>query len=420
MRTFLIGILIHISILNPLYSQNFNWKAKIGSVETEGYYKIYLTPEITSKLGHSFPDIRIVNENDEEIQYILKKQKTIFDKGSKFNMKILKNRHKKFKHYTEVVVQNKEKIVISNLIFRIINIHNPIYIKILGSDDQEKWYVLRKSFPVVPEITESEMTEIRVMDIPTAKFEYYKILFHDNDEIPITVNEIYYHQLSDIRAEYVELSEPVVKQIDTLDKSIVTIEFKSPQFIDMLNFGIMGPEFYLRKAKMRKLDTITDENTSEVFYDQLNKDFYFGSLKSNKINLYDYKAQKIDFIVDNKDNEPLTFFKVNAYQLKNYLVAYLKPDVQYYIVYGDDKSGFPSYDLPYFKDTIPDILPETYVYDIKKLDPKKRNIDYIWKFPEKSLWYIIACIGVVLIFVSIKLLRERFGKKNNQNTSSNY
>ena len=417
MRTFLICIFIQFSALNSLFSQDFNWKAKIESVTTEGYYKIYLSPDITSQLCHSFPDIRIVDENNEEIQYILKKQKTVYDKGLKFDLKILKNRHKKFKHYTEVEVHNKEKIIVTNLIFKIVNIHNPVYIKILGSDDEEKWYVIRKSFPVVPEITEAENTEIRVMDIPAAKFEYYKILFHDNDEIPIIVTDVYCHHLSDIRAEYVELKGPILNQIDTMDKSIVSLEFKSPQFIDMLTFGIMGPEYYLRKAKMRKSDTTSSETSSEEFYDQLNKDFYFGSLKSNRINLSDYKAQKIDFIVDNKDNEPLKFYKVNAYQLKNYLVAYLKPNIQYYIMFGDEKAGFPSYDLPYFKDTIPDLLPETYVYDITKQDVGKSNMDYIWKFPAKSIWYIIGVVGIVLIYVSIKLLKERFGKKSKRNVT---
>ncbi len=416
MRTFFTVILINISVYNTLFSQDFAWKAKIENVEKEGYYKIYLSPDITAQLCHSFPDIRIIDENNEEIQYILKKQKTIFDKGFKYNMKILKNRHKKFKHYTELIIKNEEKLVVSNLIFKIINIHNPVYIKILGSEDEEKWYVLRKSFPVVPEITEKEMTEIRVMDIPSAKFQFYKILFHDFDENPITVTDVYFHHLSDIRAEYVQLDEPVLKQVDTLNKSIVSIEFKTPQFVDMLTFGIMGPEYYLRKAKMRKKDTVTDEDSSEEFYDQFNKDFYFGSLKSNRMYLYDYKAQNIEFIVDNKDNEPLTFYKVNAFQLKNYLVAYLKPDVQYYLVYGNDNSGFPSYDLPYFKDTIPEILPETYVYDIKKSDNKTNKVNYLWKFPPRLLWFTIAFIGLVLIFISIKLLRERFKKNNETDT----
>jgi hypothetical protein len=284
----------------------------------------------------------------------------------------------------------------------------------MGSDDEEKWYVIRKSFPVVPEITEADMTEIRVMDIPSAKFEYYKILFHDNDDQAINVIDVYCHHLSDIRAEYVELMSPKLQQIDTLDKSIVTISFKTPQFIDMLTFGIMGPEYYLRKAKMRKIDTLSGETASEEFYDELNKDLYFGSLKSNRVNLSDYKAQKIEFIVDNKDNEPLRFFKVNAYQLKNYLIAYLKPDMQYRIVYGNETAGFPSYDLPYFKDTIPEILPETYIYGIKKTENKKDKSAYVWKFPASTLWYLLGILGIVLMFFSIKLLRERFKGKNSE------
>ena len=91
-------------------------------------------------------------------------------------------------------------------------------------------------------------------------------------------------------------------------------------------------------------------------------------------------------------------------------MAYLKPDVDYYLVYGSENAGFPSYDLPYFKDTIPEILPETYIYNIKKIKNTSRIAENVWNFPVKYIWFSIGLLGIVLILISIKLLRERFGK----------
>jgi hypothetical protein len=395
-------------------SQNFNRTAHIQPVLTEGYYKIFLSPEITSQLNHSFPDIRIYDNHNNEIQYILQKEKTVYDKNKRISLKILKNKHKKYKHHTELIVQNNENYHISNLTFKIVNNHNPVYLKIYGSDNEKDWYVIKNNFPAVPKISDSDSTEIPILDIPESSFNFYKLLFYDYDEEPIEITHVYFHDLANVRAEYVQLNSPKISQTDTLSKSIITLEFKSPQFVDMISFGIEGPVYYLRKVKMIKKDTSSVPHTGEEYFDQFKKEFYIGSLKSNRINLWDYKAKKIEFVVENKDNQSLIFYKANAYQIKNYIVTYLKPDETYTIKFGSVEANFPSYDLPYFQDTIPVVLPEAYIDNIQINKDNNTKIKPIWNFSVKYLWYPIGAIVLILILISIKLIREKF--VNNKKT----
>jgi len=391
-------------------AQNYNWKAKIKNIENAGYYKIFLNHEITSELKHSFPDLRILDSKNNEIQYILKKQKTVYDNNNKTELKIVKNKHKKNKHYTEVEIENNN-FEISNLIFKIVNTHNPIFVKIYGSEKSKKWFVLKNVFPVVPEITEQDSTEIKIMNIPNNNFKFLKVIFYDYDIQPITVTNVYFHGLADVRAEYVQLKSPKITQKDTLDKSIVNLTYEKPQFIDMISLGIKGPEFYIRKVQMHKKDTISTPYLGEEYYDLLKKDFYIGSLKSNRINLFDYKAKEIELIIENKDNQPLKIYKANSYQLKNYLVTYLKPDEEYLLIYGNRKANFPSYDLPYFVDTIPNVLPETYIYNIQKIKTRTTKMKVLWDFPISYVWYSIGALLVILLIISLIILKERFGKK---------
>lgn len=395
------------------FSQIYNWQAKLESVENPAYYKIFLSPEITAHLNHAFPDIRLYDDKNNEIQYILNQKKVIYDKGKKNELKILKNKYRKFKHFTEVIVENTEDVEISNMIFKVVNTNNPVFIKILGSPDNEKWYIIRNNYPTVPDITNADTTEIKVMNLPRSDFKYFKILFHDYDEQNIEVAGVYYHNLADIRAEYTQLPKPEITQKDTLDKSIVTVEFNQAQFVDMITFGIQGPEFYLRKIQLLKSDTGIVSATGEEFYDQMKKVFWFGSLKSNRLILADYKAKKLVFIIDNKDNQPLKIYKVNAYQLKNYMVAYLLPDTKYHLFFGSKNTNFPSYDLPYFKDTIPKVLPETYIYNIKRNENARQEVTAIWNFPVRWLWVSIGGITIILILVSILMLRQ-ISKNNNK------
>ena len=408
-KKILITIIISFVVLN-LNAQNYHWIAKIKNVEKAAYYKIFLKPDITSQLKHSFPDIRIIDSKNNEIQYILKKQKTIFDNNNRTELKILKNKHKKNKHYTEIKIENNN-FEISNLVFKIVNTHNPIFVKIYGSNNSKNWFVLKNVFPVVPNITETDSTEVNILDIPNNTFKYLNVIFYDYDIQPITVTNVYFHSLADVRAEYVQLESPQITQKDTLDKSIVTLAYDKPQFIDMISIGIKGPEFYIRKVQMYKKDTVSNLYNGEEYFDLLKKDFYIGSLKSNRINLYDYKAKEIELIIENKDNQALKVYKANSYQLKNYIVTYLKPDEEYKIVFGNENANFPSYDLPYFTDTIPNVLPETYIYNIKKQKVKTARINVIWDFPVSYIWYSVGSLLVILLIISLIILRERFGKK---------
>ncbi len=410
MRIILISFILNFLFL-PVFSQNYNWKAKIKNVDKDGYYKIFLNADVTSELKHSFPDLRILDSKKNEIQYVLKKTKTVYENNTKTELKILKNKYRKNKHYTEIEIENTNNSEISNLVFKIVNTHNPIFVKIYGSKSSKQWFVLKNVFPVVPEITEQDSTEVKIMDIPNNNFKYLNVIFYDYDVQPIIVKNAYFYNLSDIRAEYFQLKSPKILQKDTLNKSIVTLLYDKPQFIDMISLGIKGPEFYIRKVQMHKKDTISKSYTSEEYYDLLKKDFYIGSLKSNRINLYDYKAKEIELIIDNKDNQPLKVYKANSYQLKNYLVTYLKSGEEYNLIYGNEKANFPSYDLPYFIDTIPNILPETYIYNIQKIKTKTQKINVIWDFPISYVWYSIGTLLVILLVISLIILKERFGKK---------
>ncbi len=398
-------LFILLTINTFLYAQGgYKWQAKVQPVDNPAYYQLYLSPEITSRLKHSFPDIRLYNEKNNEVQYILNQVKNIYGKGKKHKLKILKNKYRKFKHYTEILLENEDNAEISNLIFRVVNTNNPVFLKILGSSDSKNWYILKNNYPVVPEITNADTTDIKLLNMPASDFKFYKVLFHDYDEQRISVSSVYYYSRSDITAEYTELPKPVLTQKDTLDKSIVTIEFADAQFIDMMTFGIQGPEFYLRKVQLLKSDTGMVNANGEEYYDQKTKKLWFGSLKSNRLVLSDFKAKKIELIIDNKDNQPLKIFKVNAYQLKNYMVAYLLPDTKYHLLFGNKNANFASYDLPYFKDTIPKILPETYIYAISKNKDSGAKVNIIWDFPLKHLWLFVGSFAFLLMLISIFLL----------------
>ena len=66
------------------YAQNFMWETRIDSVQEKGFYSIPLNPEITSRLKNDFSDLRIFDEKNVEIPYLLRRKSGLDQKTNSF------------------------------------------------------------------------------------------------------------------------------------------------------------------------------------------------------------------------------------------------------------------------------------------------------------------------------------------------
>lgn len=65
------GIFFCFLIIN-VSAQNFRWKTDLDSVTKKGFYNILLSPTISSQMKDDFSDIRIYDQNNVEIPFLLK------------------------------------------------------------------------------------------------------------------------------------------------------------------------------------------------------------------------------------------------------------------------------------------------------------------------------------------------------------
>ncbi|RLD73331.1 MAG: hypothetical protein DRJ10_17945, partial [Bacteroidetes bacterium] len=192
-------------------AQHYMFEAKIKKNNKGGFYKIYLTPEISSKLQQNFPDIRIVNEKNEEIPFIYGLDQINPDSTAKVELKILKNKHKKFKRITNIIVENDSLKNIDNFILEIPNKGLKNKLKITGSFDQKLWYEIKKNFSVQSAYSDSIITELFLTNIPTTGFKFYKFTFNDYKDESVDVLKVYSINNPEVNKEYFELVKPLIR-----------------------------------------------------------------------------------------------------------------------------------------------------------------------------------------------------------------
>jgi len=391
-------IVIVFSICSYVCSaQNFERETEDIKVEKKGFYNVLVTPAISSQLNTDFSDIRICDAKGTETPYILTKEKLNSERVLK-NYAIIENTSEK-NCCTHLVLQNSAKIKIDNilLVIKHADVHRKA--KLSGSNDKKTWYTIKEDYEFESIYGNGEVAEVKIVNFPMVDYEFYKLDIADSNNAPLNILSAGYYDYYSEQGKCTTLPSPVITQKDSAKKTLVTISFAAPQFIDKLSLKINGPVYYKRDVvvltpgkknkELQQLAIIQSDRPVELF---------FASLKTKTIYLE----------IDNKDNPPLQIQQVQALQYNIYLTAFLNSGT-YKLKFEDKKASLPSYDLSYFKDSIPSVLPV--------ITPGKDSIIAQQAGVQEDffksmgwIWAAIACVIVVLGYMSVKMVREMNNK----------
>ena len=410
-------------LLLPLISfgQDFKWKAKVSDVDSSGFYSIFLKPEIISKLNRTFTDLRLYDEMKNEVPYIKRVDKIVArsDKFREYNM--IHNSFKRRKGYTQIMIHNETKRIMSNIGIFYRNTDTDKTLKISGSNDKKKWLIIADNYPLLSESGVGEIAEISILDIPASDFEYYELQIYDSRNKAVEVLKTVYYEISIDDRIYSKLKKPEIIQNEQPynNTTVVTLVFDESQYIDKLVLDIEGPAFYQRKVELSKADTAVEKKMHNSFYEETVRTFYINSQEVNTIELSRFQAKLIRLIIFNNDNPPLKIKSVNVYQVKNYLVAYFDKDHKYTLYLGNSQVEAPIYDLTYFKDSINSQLNALHCNEVLATAPTKDTKHSVINIPIIYLWITIAVVALFLVLISVGMFRDILKNQNNENKNIN-
>lgn len=388
------------------FAQEFKYEAKLGQVPLEGFYSIDLRPELLSKLKGDLSDIRIYEiSKNEEIPYLLQKENGSFDLSYFEEYPIVKQYNVPHR-FTSVTIKNVQKSTIDN--FCLITQNSDAYktAKLSGSNDQKNWYVIKENYFLGSLYSDNSVQSEKTISFPLSDYAFFKLDISDSLNDPLLIKKIGCYATRKIESLYAETPKPKISQADShkLKRSYIRLKFMEPYPIHKFHLTFTGPKFYNRAASLHKV--LYDVKGKE--YTEVVADFRVFSNADNTIHIPETSAKEYLLTIDNQDNKALALTDFQSYNLKRRLVASFKPQTYYLLKFGDTKLEAPTYDLEYFKDSIPAQPTATTVLTISSIAPKDAPVAPATQWFKNKLWIWISLIlvGGLLAYIAVRMVKD--------------
>ncbi|MFN8255132.1 MAG: hypothetical protein U0W24_05550 [Bacteroidales bacterium] len=231
------------------FAQDFTWQADIPRVGSDSYYKIHLKPAVVSKLMNNFSDIRVFDENNNEIPYITEIEKPFESRDYFVEYKIIEKAEiKSWPFYTRLVIHNPGKNNISNIQLVIRNSDVKKTLKLSGSDDKVNWYSIRDGYRFQSLYSDNETSIIKILDFPVSNYEYYEIRIDDLKNNPLNIVKAGFYNTAIEKGKYTAVDTPSVSQTDIKDKkeSLIKIEFPELTTLNKISLKFAGGIFTIK------------------------------------------------------------------------------------------------------------------------------------------------------------------------------
>jgi len=381
-------------------AQQFAYAAKIDEIKTSGFYKIPILPQVNAKLQLSSFDLRIVNEQNKQIAYIIEQEEATFKTQHFIDFPILKKEKEKDKQ-THITIANVTKQSINDLLLITANMQAKRFVNISGSNNLNDWYIIKENIELENYFGNNQATFVQSIGLPTVNYAYFKITVLGEDILPVNIVQAGIYTQNYSQGKYTELPIPSFKQIDSSNKnSYIQISFTDAYVIDKLMVEVSGPKFFKRNLNLYAGNTI---NTSYPYSATINA-------TTTQLSLAGLKSRDILLQINNDDNEPLKIQSIKAFQLQEYVLAYLESGHHYKLLFGDSLAEQPKYDLAAFKDSINKNLPILNIGAIESIE-YKLTTSQTSNSNKNLLWIALFAVVLILLLFSYKMVQEIKRKK---------
>lgn len=390
---------------NGILAQS-NTTAKINTVVKSGLHKMSLPAEIRSFSKEDLSDFRIIDSKGTEVPYYIL-QENMESKSSSFSEFKILSRTTIPKKETTIIFEN-DKPSLSEIALSINNSDVRKPYSISGSNDQKEWFGLVNK-AVLSELKNSEDVSVfKNIPLPLSSYRYLKIDLNDSISLPINILKIGYFTHKINAADLVEIKTTNIKtmQIQAQKKTLIHVAFKHPQIINQIHFTISNPNLFQRNARIfvNKKKVVKHQTKS---YQETLSNFELNSNQKNSFTVQQLFEKDFFIEIENHDNQPLTFDKIQFFQNPITIITDLKANENYSIQTGNPKLNQPEYDLENFKNNINTDLPEATIHDIEHLTVKKNKIktQSFWQ----EAWFMWLCIGlggIAIVFFTANLVKD--------------
>jgi len=358
-------------------------------------------------MNTDFNNIRIYNDADKEIPFIVQEEK-INKTAQEFKDYEILEKKQIEGCCTSLVLHNPSQNQLNSISLIIKNADVKKEATLLGSDDREHWYALKQHFTLYPAGNSNETSELKIVDFPLSNYLFYSLRINDSTSAPINILKAGYFQLITENGEYAEVPLERTVLADSVPQNVtyLYLEFDTLRMVDKLELSMKGQPYFLRKGSLYlKKERKIKKGGVEKFYD-FSQEVEVNSRHHTQVGLRGIKVQELLLVIENDDNPPLELASVNAYQLNRYLTTWMEVGKQYRLMIMADDFKKPVYDLSFFKDRIPEDAPRLAIGEITMFKKSASEPGFTFFTTKAFIWVAVILVIVILGFMSVKLLKE--------------
>lgn len=401
-KFFTIGFLV-LSV--SAWSQDFKATGKLERPGQDGFYKIFLSPETAGYLNENLTNARIADSKNTEVPYLLIEESPVYLQQL-FKDYEIQSKKSTRGISTIIRLHNPEQTPINNISLLLKNAEAQKTANLTGSDDGKQWFVVRENFTFYPANNKNSVSEVRAIEFPLTNYRYYQLEISDSTSPPLNILKAGYYDKSVTRGLFTPITDSVSISTRTEEKrTYITLTFRDGQIVDKLELKMKGMTFFQRSGfvtteRIRKI-----KNREERFSEHI-ENFTVRSGQTTLITFTGLKTNNLTLCIANDDNPPLSIEELKAYQLNRYLIAWLTKDQLYTIGFKGNDVTPPSYDLGYFRDSIPSNAQVMRITDLQPVIAKAVSGSPTFFTSKTIIWIAIGAVIILLGFMSLKLVRE--------------
>lgn len=322
-------------------AQTFQNRAALDSIHRSGFYSIYVTPELSTKIKTDFSDLRITDIGDNPVPYLLGSDIRILDSTQFKLLPIIKNTVND-SGQTVLIVANREADNIDGFYIRIHNAAVSRTINLSGSPDGEKWFSIIENVSLDKQFIQSQNSFLELISFPRNSYPFFRVMIYNgkNDPLDIISVQEAIHSNS-ARRDTLLLNPPSsFTRKDSGKITWIRLDNSRKFHVDRVIIQVKSPRYY-----KRELDVLTEGS--------MEGSFIISSDSLINLSLPKFNDSCFLIRIYNEDNPPLVIAKVTTGQTAEKIVTWLDSGKSYQLEMTNAHAAVPHYDLVNFKDSIP-------------------------------------------------------------------
>ncbi len=388
----------------------YNYKRAIP-VTAETWNKIVLPDELFGKLKEDLSDIRIYGitpKNDTITAPYLLREAAENKTATEVAARLINQARNAKGYYFTFEIATATPINTIALDFKQDNFDWRIQLE--GSQDQQEWFTLLDNYRVLS--ISNKMTDYRftTLRFPDAKYRYYRLLVRSTENPVLRSAKSVFQQQTAGSIKKYSIINTRVRLDKQQQQTIINVQLAMPVPVSRVKIYVHDKVDYYRPVTLQyAADSFKIAEGWSYQYQSL-ATATLTSIEPNDISVNSTITDKLQLLIDNRDNQALKNDSIAVSGYEQSLVVRFAAPASYWLVYGNSKALPPDYDISRFTDKIPAALTTIQMGDEVLLE-KEKPVMRPPLFQNKAwLWALLILIIVIIGGFSVTMMKKAGNK----------